>query len=75
MEITSMLLLRYIAKRLFWGLIVLVFISFFSFLIIQLPPGDFLTSYLERLEKAGMSLDVRPPLDTYKPGDPDDFIK
>ncbi|MBN2001051.1 ABC transporter permease, partial [candidate division KSB1 bacterium] len=52
-----MLLLRYIAKRLFWGLIVLVFISFFSFLIIQLPPGDFLTSYLERLEKAGMSLD------------------
>jgi ferredoxin len=25
--------------------------------------------------EAGMSLDVRPPLDTYKPGDPDDFIK
>ena len=25
--------------------------------------------------EAGMSLDVRPPLDTYKPGDPDGFIK
>ena len=25
--------------------------------------------------EAGMSLDVRPPLDMYKPGDPDDFIK
>ena len=25
--------------------------------------------------EAGMSLDVRPPLDTYQPGDPDDFIK
>jgi peptide/nickel transport system permease protein len=52
-----MLLFKYITKRLFWGLIVLVFISFFAFLIIQLPPGDWLTSYLERLEKAGMSLD------------------
>lgn len=25
--------------------------------------------------EAGMSLDVRPPLDTYRPDDPDDFIK
>jgi ferredoxin len=25
--------------------------------------------------EAGMSLEVRPPLDTYKAGDPDDFIK
>ena len=25
--------------------------------------------------EAGMSLEVRPPLDTYQPGDPDDFIK
>jgi peptide/nickel transport system permease protein len=52
-----MILLKYILKRLFWGMIVLLFVSFFSFLIIQLPPGDFLTSYLERLQKAGMSLD------------------
>lgn len=52
-----MILLKYILKRLFWGMVVLLFVSFFSFLIIQLPPGDFLTSYLERLQKAGMSLD------------------
>jgi peptide/nickel transport system permease protein len=52
-----MLLMRYIVKRLSWGLFVLIFISFFSFLIIQLPPGDYLNSYLERLEKSGMSLD------------------
>jgi peptide/nickel transport system permease protein len=52
-----MILLKYIVKRLFWGMIVLLFVSFFSFLIIQLPPGDFLTSYLERLQKAGMSPD------------------
>jgi hypothetical protein len=25
--------------------------------------------------EAGMSLDVRPPLDIYRPEDPDDFIK
>jgi hypothetical protein len=25
--------------------------------------------------EAGMSPEVRPPLDTYKPGDSDDFIK
>jgi peptide/nickel transport system permease protein len=52
-----MILFKYILKRLFWAGIILIFISFFSFLIIQLPPGDFLTSYLERMAKAGMSLD------------------
>ena len=25
--------------------------------------------------EAGLSLDKRPPLDTFKPDDPDDFIK
>ena len=52
-----MILLKYIIKRLFWGAVILIFVSFFSFLIIQLPPGDFLTSYLERMQKAGMALD------------------
>jgi peptide/nickel transport system permease protein len=50
-------LFKYILKRLLWAAVVLLFVSFFSFLIIQLPPGDFLTSYLARMEKAGMSLD------------------
>lgn len=52
-----MKLLKYIIKRLFYGGIVLLFVSFFSFLIIQLPPGDYLTSYMARLEKSGMSVD------------------
>ncbi|RPH98217.1 MAG: ABC transporter permease, partial [Calditrichaeota bacterium] len=52
-----MILFKYILRRLLWACLILVLISFFSFLIIQLPPGDFLTSYLERLTKAGMSLD------------------
>jgi peptide/nickel transport system permease protein len=52
-----MKLLRYIVKRLTWGALVLLFVSFFSFLIIQLPPGDYLSSYMARLEKSGMSVD------------------
>ncbi|MCP4624435.1 MAG: 4Fe-4S ferredoxin [bacterium] len=48
------------------------------------PVGINMRALTKKLEKdcfdlfqweAGMSLAVRPPLDTYKPGDPDDFIK
>ncbi len=48
------------------------------------PVGINMRVFTKKLEKdclelfdweAGMSLDVRPPLDTYKPGDPDDFIR
>jgi ferredoxin len=48
------------------------------------PVGINMRVFTKKLEKdcldlfdweAGMSLDVRPPLDIYKPGDPDDFIK
>jgi ferredoxin len=48
------------------------------------PVGINMRVFTKKLEKdcldlfdweAGMSLEVRPPLDTYKPGDPDDFIK
>ncbi len=48
------------------------------------PVGIPVRQFTKKLEKdclelfgweAGMSLDVRPPLDTYRPGDPDDFIK
>jgi peptide/nickel transport system permease protein len=50
-------LLKFMGRRLLWATLVLVFVSFFSFLVIQLPPGDYLTSYLEQLQKAGMSVD------------------
>jgi peptide/nickel transport system permease protein len=52
-----MKLFKYIVKRLSWGMLVLFLVSFFSFLIIQLPPGDYLTSYMARLEKSGMAVD------------------
>ncbi len=48
------------------------------------PVGINMRVFTKKLEKdsfeqfgweAGLSLDERPPLDTYKPGDPDDFIK
>jgi peptide/nickel transport system permease protein len=52
-----MKLFKYILKRLTWGALVLLFVSFFSFLIIQLPPGDYLSSYISRLEKSGMTVD------------------
>jgi peptide/nickel transport system permease protein len=52
-----MKLARYIVKRLLWGVLVLIFVSFFSFLVIQLPPGDYLTVYLANLESQGMTVD------------------
>jgi len=52
-----MKLFKYIIKRLSWGALVLLFVSFFSFLVIQLPPGDYITVYMARLEKAGMTMD------------------
>ena len=38
-----------ILKRLFWMVPTLFAISFISFSLIQLPPGDYLTSYITAL--------------------------
>jgi peptide/nickel transport system permease protein len=51
-------ILRYIARRLAYGSVVLIFVSFFSFLIIELPPGDFLTAYLANMQQSGMKIDT-----------------
>ena len=49
-------MLNYIARRLLFALVVLFGISLVSFIIIQLPPGDFATQYRSRLiNQAGMS--------------------
>jgi peptide/nickel transport system permease protein len=37
--------------------ITLLLISILSFAIIQLPPGDFVTAYIERMEEAGLQRD------------------
>ena len=46
-------MLSYIARRLGYILVMLVLVSFVSFLIIELPPGDFLTQKLKELEARG----------------------
>ncbi|RLC62280.1 MAG: ABC transporter permease [Chloroflexi bacterium] len=46
-------MLAYIARRLGYILIMLVLVSFVSFLIIELPPGDYLTQKLQELQARG----------------------
>jgi len=43
----------YIIRRLIYMVVTLVLLSVVVFLIIQLPPGDFLTMYIARLEAEG----------------------
>jgi peptide/nickel transport system permease protein len=42
-----------ITRRFFWAVPTLLLISFISFFLIQLPPGDYLTSYIAALEATG----------------------
>lgn len=46
-------MLNFILKRLLLALFTLIAISILSFVIIQLPPGDYLTSYMANLEAQG----------------------
>ncbi|SIQ34442.1 peptide/nickel transport system permease protein [Rhizobium sp. RU35A] len=46
-------MLNYIARRLLWAIPTLIFVSFISFVIIQLPPGDFVTAYAAQLRNSG----------------------
>ncbi len=50
-------MLDYILRRLFLMIPTLIIISIISFVIIQLPPGDYLTSYLAQLAQGGESID------------------
>lgn len=52
-----MLLAKYIVKRMLYGLIVLIAVSFFSFLIIELPPGDYVSTYISNMGSTGMFID------------------
>ncbi len=50
-------MLAYILKRIIFFMIpTLILISILSFIIIELPPGDYLTSYISRLQQAGQSI-------------------
>ncbi|MEA3340878.1 MAG: ABC transporter permease, partial [Chloroflexota bacterium] len=46
-------MLAYIVRRLGYALLMVVLVSFVSFIIIELPPGDALTQELARLEALG----------------------
>ncbi len=50
-------MLKFIVKRLFWMLPFLIAISFLSFVLIQLPPGDFVTSYIATLAASNEVID------------------
>lgn len=48
---------EYIIQRILYMCVVLIFVSILSFVIIQLPPGDFLTSYILELKRGGTDVD------------------
>ncbi len=50
-------MLQYIARRILMMIPTLFLISIVSFIIIQLPPGDFLTSYVSQLSSMGDNVD------------------
>jgi peptide/nickel transport system permease protein len=50
-------MLRYIIKRLLLLPLLLFIFSLFAFVIIQAPPGDFVTSYIAELAASGSSVD------------------
>jgi len=50
-------MLTYLARRLFVMIPTLLIISVLVFVIIQLPPGDFLTTYLNELQAQGEAVD------------------
>ncbi len=49
---------RFIVRRIFYLIPTLFVITLISFVIIQLPPGDFLTSYVATLRQQGEDIDA-----------------
>lgn len=52
-----MQMLKYATRRLLYMLLLLLVLSMVSFMVIQLPPGDFLTSYIVELQQSGQPAD------------------
>jgi len=50
-------MLSYIIHRFLYMILILLLVSVVAFIIIQLPPGDYLTSYISRLEEWGQKVD------------------
>jgi peptide/nickel transport system permease protein len=58
-------MVNYIIRRLLYAAIMIVLISFVSFVIIKLPPGDFLTQKLAQLQARGDTGALQ-QIDTYR---------
>lgn len=52
-----MLLLSYIVRRTVFALVVMLGVSIVAFTVIQLPPGDYLTTYIQDLQRGGEVVD------------------
>jgi len=50
-------MLFYVIRRFFYMIILLLVASVIAFIIIQLPPGDYLTSYIMQLKASGQTVD------------------
>ncbi|PMQ01069.1 MAG: ABC transporter permease [Dictyoglomus sp. NZ13-RE01] len=51
-------MLHYILRRILYMIPMMILISILVFIVIQLPPGDFLTSYISQLATSGESVDL-----------------
>src|SRR3970040_630751 len=51
-------MLSYIARRFVYMLVLLMVLSFVSFVIIQLPPGDYLTTMIENMRRMGLRIEA-----------------
>ncbi len=51
-------MLSYILRRCIYMVVILLVVSVLAFIIIQLPPGDFLTSYIVQLAQGGEAVDM-----------------
>jgi len=50
-------MLSYLIRRLIYMIMLLLLVSIVAFVIVQLPPGDFLTSYIIQLQSSGAEVD------------------
>ena len=50
-------MVNYLIRRFVYMIILLLVLSFASFVIIQLPPGDYVTSLIEAMELRGLEVD------------------
>ena len=59
-------MVSYIVRRIFYMFVLLLILSFVSFVIIQLPPGDFLSTLVINMENRGMTIDAETIADLKK---------